>query len=151
MPEVYDEFVAIATGLENYFKDMQDMKYAIEDGKLYMLQTRNGKRTAQAALKIAIDLVEEGLIDETEAVLRVEAEDELDTLLHPQFDTKALEDAEVVGKGLAASPGSACGQVVFSAEDAEEKVKSGEMPKVVLVRQETSPRTSWACRSSRAS
>ena len=114
------------------------MEFTIEDGKLYMLQTRNGKRTAQAALKIAIDLVDEGLIDETEAVLRVEPK-QLDTLLHPQFDAQALEAAEVIGKGLAASPGSACGQVVFSAEDAEEKVKSGEMPKVVLVRLETSP------------
>lgn len=138
MPEVYDEFVAIATRLEKYFKDMQDMEFTIEDGKLYMLQTRNGKRTAQAALKIAIDLVEEGLIDETEAVLRVEPK-QLDTLLHPQFDNEALEAAEVIGKGLAASPGSACGQVVFSAEDAEEKVTSKEMPKVVLVRLETSP------------
>ena len=138
MPEVYDEFVAIATRLENYFKDMQDMEFTIEDGKLYMLQTRNGKRTAQAALKIAIDLVDEGMIDETEAVLRVEPK-QLDTLLHPQFDTKALAEAEAIGKGLAASPGSACGQVVFSAEDAEEKVNSKEMPKVVLCRLETSP------------
>ena len=138
MPEVYDEFVAIATRLENYFKDMQDMEFTIEDGKLYMLQTRNGKRTAQAALKIAIDLVDEGMIDETEAVLRVEPK-QLDTLLHPQFDTQALADAEAIGKGLAASPGSACGQVVFTAEDAEEKVNSKEMPKVVLVRLETSP------------
>jgi pyruvate,orthophosphate dikinase len=138
MPAVYDEFVAIATRLETYFKDMQDMEFTIEDGKLYMLQTRNGKRTAQAALKIAIDLVEEGLIDETEAVLRVEPK-QLDTLLHPQFDAEALAAADVIGKGLAASPGSACGQIVFSAEDAEEKVTSKEMPKVVLCRQETSP------------
>ena len=138
MPEVYDEFVAIANRLEHYFKDMQDMEFTIEDGKLYMLQTRNGKRTAQAALKIAIDLVDEGLIDETEAVLRVEPK-QLDTLLHPQFDNEALEAAEVIGKGLAASPGSACGQVVFSAEDAAAKVESKEMPKVVLVRLETSP------------
>ena len=138
MPAVYDEFVEIATRLEKYFKDMQDMEFTIEDGKLYMLQTRNGKRTAQAALKIAIDLVDEGLIDETEAVLRVEPK-QLDTLLHPQFDAEALAAANVVGKGLAASPGSACGQVVFSAEDAEEKVTSKEMPKVVLVRLETSP------------
>ena len=138
MPAVYDEFVAIATRLETYFKDMQDMEFTIEDGHLYMLQTRNGKRTAQAALKIAIDLVEEGLIDETEAVLRVEPK-QLDTLLHPQFDSEALGNAEVIGKGLAASPGSACGQVVFSAEDAEEKVSSKEMTKVVLVRLETSP------------
>ena len=138
MPEVYDEFVQIATRLETYYKDMQDMEFTIEDGKLYMLQTRNGKRTAQAALKIAIDLVDEGLIDETEAVLRVEPK-QLDTLLHPQFDDEALKAAEVIGKGLAASPGSACGQVVFSAEDAAAKVESEEMPKVVLVRLETSP------------
>jgi pyruvate, orthophosphate dikinase len=138
MPEVYEEFVSIATRLETYFKDMQDMEFTIEDGKLYMLQTRNGKRTAQAALQIAIDLVNEGMIDETEAVLRVEPK-QLDTLLHPQFDETALGEAEVIGKGLAASPGSACGQIVFSAEDAEEKVQSGEMPKVVLCRLETSP------------
>ena len=138
MPEVYDQFVAIATRLENYFKDMQDMEFTIEDGKLFMLQTRNGKRTAQAALKIAIDLVDEGMIDETEAVLRVEPK-QLDTLLHPQFDAAALAAAQSIGKGLAASPGSACGQVVFSAEEAEEKVVSKEMPKVVLVRLETSP------------
>ncbi len=138
MPEVYDEFVAIATRLENYFKDMQDMEFTIEDRKLYMLQTRNGKRTAQAALKIAIDLVDEGMIDEKTAVLRVEPK-QLDTLLHPQFDAAALKAAEVVGKGLAASPGSACGQIVFTAEEAEEVVKNGTMPKCVLVRLETSP------------
>ena len=138
MPEVYDQFQEIATRLEKYFKDMQDMEFTIEDGKLFMLQTRNGKRTAQAALKIAIDLVDEGMIDEREAVLRVEPK-QLDTLLHPQFDAAALKAAEVIGKGLAASPGSACGQIVFTAEEAEEMVKSGKMPKVVLVRLETSP------------
>ena len=138
MPEVYDQFQEIATRLEKYFKDMQDMEFTIEDGKLFMLQTRNGKRTAQAALKIAIDLVDEGMIDEREAVLRVEPK-QLDTLLHPQFDAAALKAAEVVGKGLAASPGSACGQIVFTAEEAEEMVKSGKMKKVVLVRLETSP------------
>ena len=138
MPEVYDEFVAIANRLEHYFKDMQDMEFTIEDGKLYMLQTRNGKRTAQAALQIACDLVDEGMITECEAVLRVEPK-QLDTLLHPQFDAEALKRAEVIGKGLAASPGSACGQIVFSAEEAEEAVKSKTMPKVVLVRLETSP------------
>ena len=138
MPEVYDQFQEIATRLEKYFKDMQDMEFTIEDGKLFMLQTRNGKRTAQAALKIAIDLVDEGMIDEREAVLRVEPK-QLDTLLHPQFDAAALKAAEVIGKGLAASPGSACGQIVFTAEVAEEMVKSGKMPKVVLVRLETSP------------
>ena len=103
-----------------------------------MLQTRNGKRTAQAALQIACDLVDEGMITEQEAVLRVEPK-QLDTLLHPQFDAAALKAAEVVGKGLAASPGSACGQIVFTAEEAEEMVKSGKMKKVVLVRLETSP------------
>ena len=138
MPEVYDQFQEIATRLEKYFKEMQDMEFTIEDGKLFMLQTRNGKRTAQAALKIAIDLVDEGMIDEREAVLRVEPK-QLDTLLHPQFDAAALKAAEVIGKGLAASPGSACGQIVFTAEEAEEMVKSGKMPKVVLVRLETSP------------
>ncbi len=138
MPEVYDEFVAIANRLEHYFKDMQDMEFTIEDGKLYMLQTRNGKRTAQAALQIACDLVDEGMITEREAVLRVEPK-QLDTLLHPQFDAEALKRAEAIGKGLAASPGSACGQIVFSAEEAEEAVKNKTMPKVVLVRLETSP------------
>ncbi len=138
MPEVYNQFLELAGRLEAYYRDMQDMEFTIEDGNLFMLQTRNGKRTAQAALQIACDLVDEGVITEREAVLRVEPK-QLDTLLHPQFDAAALKAAEVVGKGLAASPGSACGQVVFSAEDAEEKVKSGEMPKVVLVRLETSP------------
>ena len=138
MPEVYDEFVAIANRLEHYFKDMQDMEFTIEDGKLYMLQTRNGKRTAQAALQIACDLVDEGMITEREAVLRVEPK-QLDTLLHPQFDAEALKRADAIGKGLAASPGSACGQIVFSAEEAEEAVKNKTMPKVVLVRLETSP------------
>ena len=138
MPEVYDQFVEIATRLENHYKDMQDMEFTIEDGKLYMLQTRNGKRTAAAALKIAVDLVDEGMIDEREAVLRVEPK-QLDILLHPQFDAAALKQAEVIGKGLAASPGAACGQVVFTAEDAKESVENGSMKKVVLVRLETSP------------
>ena len=139
MPEVYDQFVEIATRLENHYKDMQDMEFTIEDGKLYMLQTRNGKRTAAAALKIAVDLVDEGMIDEREAVLRVEPK-QLDSLLHPQFDAEALKKAEVIGKGLAASPGAACGQVVFTAEDAKESVENGSMKKVVLVRLETSSR-----------
>ena len=138
MPEVYDQFVEIATRLENHYKDMQDMEFTIEDGKLYMLQTRNGKRTAAAALKIAVDLVDEGMIDEREAVLRVEPK-QLDSLLHPQFDAAALKQAEVIGKGLAASPGAACGQVVFTAEDAKESVENGSMKKIVLVRLETSP------------
>ncbi|MDD3260615.1 MAG: pyruvate, phosphate dikinase [Oscillospiraceae bacterium] len=136
MPAVYDEFSSIATNLENHFKDMQDMEFTIEDGHLYMLQTRNGKRTATAALKIACDLVDEGMIDEEEAILRVEPQ-QLDALLHPQFDPEALKKAEVIGKGLAASPGAACGKVVFSAEDAKAWKKNGE--KVVLVRLETSP------------
>ena len=136
MPEVYDQFVEIAGRLEAYYSDMQDMEFTIEDGKLFMLQTRNGKRTAQAALKIACDLVDEGVIDEKTAVLRVEPK-QLDTLLHPQFDAAALKAAEAVGKGLAASPGSACGKIVFSAEDAAAWHDRGE--KVVLVRLETSP------------
>ena len=136
MPEVYEQFAAIADRLEKHYKDMQDMEFTIENGKLYMLQTRNGKRTAAAALKIAVDLVDEGMIDEEEAVLRVEPK-QLDALLHPQFDAEAVKKAKVIGKGLAASPGAACGKVVFSAEDAKEWHERGE--KVVLVRLETSP------------
>ena len=136
MPEVYDQFVTIATKLENHYRDMQDMEFTIEDGKLYMLQTRNGKRTAAAALKIAVDLVDEGMITEKEAVLRVEPK-QLDSLLHPQFDPAALKAAAVIGKGLAASPGAACGQVVFTAEDATKWAEKGH--KVILVRLETSP------------
>ena len=136
MPEVYAQFAEIADRLEKHYKDMQDMEFTIENGKLYMLQTRNGKRTAAAALKIAVDLVDEGMIDEEEAVLRVEPK-QLDSLLHPQFDAEAVKKAEVVGKGLAASPGAACGKVVFTAEDAKEWHERGE--KVVLVRLETSP------------
>ncbi len=138
MPEVYAQFQDIATRLENYFKDMQDMEFTIEDGHLYMLQTRNGKRTAQAALKVAMDLVSEGMITKEEAVCRVEPK-QLDTLLHPQFDKEAIAKADPIGKGLAASPGSACGQVVFSAEEAEQFVKDGKYPKAILVRLETSP------------
>ena len=138
MPEVYDQFVDIAGKLEKHYRDMQDMEFTIENGKLYMLQTRNGKRTAQAALKIAVDLVDEGMITEEEAVLRVEPQ-QLDSLLHPQFDSATLKAASVIGKGLPASPGAACGQVVFTAEDAKEAVESGKMPKVILVRLETSP------------
>ena len=138
MPEVYKQFVDIASRLEKHYRDMQDMEFTIENGKLYMLQTRNGKRTAAAALKIAVDLVDEGMISEKEAVLRVEPK-QLDSLLHPQFDAEALKKAEVIGKGLAASPGAACGQVVFTAEDAKNAVESGKMKKVILVRLETSP------------
>ena len=138
MPEVYDQFVAIANKLEAHYRDMQDMEFTIENGKLYMLQTRNGKRTAQAALKIAVDLVDEGMITQREAVLRVEP-NQLDSLLHPQFDKDKLAAAVPIGKGLPASPGAACGQVVFTAEDAKEAVERGKMPKVILVRLETSP------------
>ena len=138
MPEVYAQFVEISQKLEKHYRDMKDMEFTIENGKLYMLQTRNGKRTAQAALKIAVDLVDEGMITEEEAVLRVEPQ-QLDSLLHPQFDTAALKAAAVIGKGLPASPGAACGQVVFTAEVAKEVVENGTMPKVILVRLETSP------------
>ena len=125
MPQVYEQFATIAQNLENHYKDMQDMEFTIENGKLYMLQTRNGKRTAAAALKIAVDLVDEGMITEEEAVLRVDPK-QLDALLHPQFDAKALKTAAPVGAGLAASPGAACGKVVFTAEDAKEWADKGE-------------------------
>lgn len=136
MPAVYNEFKEIAERLEKHYRDMQDMEFTIEDGHLYMLQTRNGKRTAAAALKIAVDLVDEGMIDEKEAVMRVDPK-QLDSLLHPQFDGQALQNAKVIGKGLAASPGAACGQVVFTAEDASAWHAAGK--KVVLARLETSP------------
>jgi len=136
MPEVYQQFKTIADNLEKHYKDMQDMEYTIENGKLYMLQTRNGKRTAAAALKIAVDLVDEGMITEKEAVMRVEPK-QLDSLLHPTFDPKALKKATPIGEGLAASPGAACGQIVFSAEDAKRWAEHGH--RVVLVRLETSP------------
>ena len=136
MPEVYKQFADIANLLEEHYAYMQDMEFTIENGKLYMLQTRNGKRTAAAALKIAVDLVDEGKISEDTAVLRVEPK-QLDALLHPQFDAKALKAAKAIGKGLAASPGAACGKVVFTAEDAKAWHENGE--KVVLVRLETSP------------
>ncbi|MEG6566196.1 pyruvate, phosphate dikinase [Thermoanaerobacterium saccharolyticum] len=137
MPEVYNQFTEIANKLENHYRDMQDIEFTIERSKLYMLQTRNGKRTAQAALKVAIDLVNEGLIDEKEAVLRVDPK-QLDQLLHPMFDADALKAAKPIAKGLPASPGAAAGKVYFTADDAVEAVKArGE--KVVLVRMETSP------------
>ncbi|MDO4867618.1 MAG: pyruvate, phosphate dikinase [Clostridia bacterium] len=136
MPEVYAQFKTIADNLEKHYRDMQDMEYTIENGKLYMLQTRNGKRTAAAALKIAVDLVDEGMITEKEAVMRVEPK-QLDSLLHPMFDPKALKKATPIGEGLAASPGAACGQIVFSAEDAKRWAEHGH--RVVLVRLETSP------------
>ncbi len=136
MPEIYGQFKDIAVKLENHYKDMQDMEFTIENGKLYMLQTRNAKRTPTAAVKVAIDLVNEGMIDEKEAVLRVEPK-QLDGLLHDKFDEDALASSTPIGKGIGASPGAACGRVVFSAADAEEWAKNGE--KVILVRLETSP------------
>ena len=136
MPAVYDEFVEICHKLENHYRDMQDMEFTIEDRKLYMLQTRNGKRTAFAALKIACDLVDEGMIDEAKAVSMIEPRN-LDTLLHPTFDTEAVKKATPIGKGLAASPGAASGQIVFTADDAKTWAEAGK--KVVLVRLETSP------------
>ena len=136
MPEVYDQFSAIADKLEKHYKDMQDMEFTIENGKLYMLQTRNGKRTAQAALKIAVDLVDEGMITKEEAVMKVEPK-QLAALLHPQFDAAALKAATPATQGLPASPGAACGKVYFTAAEAVEAANKGE--KVVLVRLETSP------------
>ena len=135
-PEAFKQFNEVCKTLENHYRDMQDMEFTVEHGKLYMLQTRNGKRTAQAALKIACDLVDEGMRTEEEAVAMIDPRN-LDTLLHPQFDAKALKAATPMGKGLGASPGAACGKVVFTAEDAEAWKARGE--KVVLVRLETSP------------
>ena len=135
-PEAFAQFKEVCKTLENHYRDMQDMEFTVEHGKLYMLQTRNGKRTAQAALKIACDLVDEGMRTPEEAVLMIDPRN-LDTLLHPQFDAKALKAATPLGKGLGASPGAACGQIVFSAEDAEAWKKAGK--KVILVRLETSP------------
>ena len=135
-PEAFKQFQDVCHTLEDHYRDMQDMEFTVEHGKLFMLQTRNGKRTAQAALKIACDLVDEGMIDEKQAVKMIDPRN-LDTLLHPQFDAKALKAATPMGKGLGASPGAACGKIVFSAEDAVEWAERGE--KVVLVRLETSP------------
>ncbi|MCD8254783.1 MAG: pyruvate, phosphate dikinase [Oscillospiraceae bacterium] len=135
-PEAYAQFTDVCQILENHYHDMQDMEFTVENKKLYMLQTRNGKRTAQAALKIACDLVDEGMIDEKQAVCMIDPRN-LDALLHPQFDAAALKAATPIGKGLGASPGAACGKIVFSAEDAKEWKARGE--KVVLVRLETSP------------
>lgn len=136
MPEAYKEFVEICDTLEHHYKDMQDMEFTIEKNKLFMLQTRAGKRTANAALKIAVDLVDEGLITEKEAVLQINPK-QLDALLHPHFNEAALKDAKVIGKGLAASPGAAAGQIVFTAKEAKEWTDLGK--KVILVRLETSP------------
>ena len=135
-PEAYEEFVKVCNILEDHYRDMQDMEFTVEHGKLYMLQCRNGKRTASAALKIACDLVDEGMISEQQAVAMIDPRN-LDTLLHPQFDPKALKSTEPVGKALPASPGAACGKIVFTAEDAKAWAERGE--KVVLVRLETSP------------
>ncbi|MDR7810782.1 pyruvate, phosphate dikinase [Lacrimispora sp.] len=136
MPEAYEQFVGICNKLEDHYRDMQDMEFTIEDRTLYMLQTRNGKRTAKAALKIACDLVDEGMITEEKAVKMIDPRN-LDTLLHPQFDTDALKKTEPIGKALAASPGAACGKIVFTADEAKAWHERGE--KVVLVRLETSP------------
>ena len=146
MPEVFKQFSDIATRLEKHYRDMQDMEYTIERGTLYMLQTRNGKRTAAAALKIAVDLVNEGMRTEEEAVMMVEPR-QLDALLHPQFETKALKSAKAICKGLPASPGAACGQIYFTAADAVEAAKKGQM--IILVRAETSPEDIEGMNSSR--
>ncbi|EOU1699009.1 pyruvate, phosphate dikinase [Clostridium perfringens] len=135
-PTIYKQFTGIVNTLEKHYRDMQDMEFTIEDGKLYFLQTRNGKRTAQAALKIAVDLVEEGMLTKEEAILKVEPK-QLDTLLHPAFASDGLKEAKIVAKGLPASPGAACGKIAFTAEEAKERKANGE--KVVLVRLETSP------------
>ena len=136
MPEIYAELDAIQTKLENHYRDMQDMEFTVQEGKLWFLQTRNGKRTGTAMVKIAMDLVKEGLIDEKTAIMRCEPQ-KLDELLHPVFDSKALKAAKVITQGLPASPGAACGQIVFHADDAQEWAKDGH--KVVMVRIETSP------------
>ena len=144
-PEAFEEFQNVCKTLEDHYRDMQDMEFTVEHGKLYMLQTRNGKRTAQAALKIACDLVDEGMRTEQESVLMIEPRN-LDTLLHPQFDAKAIKSATPMGKGLGASPGAACGKIVFTADDAESWNAKGE--KVVLVRLETSPEDITGMKSS---
>ena len=138
LPECYKEFMELATKLENHYRDMKDIEFTIQEGKLYFLQTRNGKRTAPAAIKIACDLVDEGMIDEKEAVLRIEAKS-LDQLLHPTFDKDSLKAGEVIGEALPASPGAAAGKVVFTAEEAKEQGKGGKGERVVLVRLETTP------------
>ena len=135
-PALYKQFIDIVNKLENHYKDMQDMEFTIEEGKLFFLQTRNGKRTAQAALKIAVDLVSEGMLSKEEAILKVEPK-QLDSLLHPTFEATSLKNTKAIAKGLPASPGAACGKVAFTAEEAKERAEKGE--KVVLVRLETSP------------
>ena len=138
LPECYEEFMSIAHKLEDHYKDMQDMEFTIQEGKLYFLQTRNGKRTAPAAIQIACDLVDEGMITKEEAVLRIEAKS-LDQLLHPTFDTKSLKEGEVIGEALPASPGAAAGKVVFTAEEAKALGVGGKGERVILVRLETTP------------
>lgn len=138
LPECYKEFIEIAHRLENHYKDMQDMEFTIQEGKLYFLQTRNGKRTAPAAIKIACDLVDEGMITPEEAVLRIDAKS-LDQLLHPMFDQEALAQGEVIGEALPASPGAAAGKIYFTAEDAKKAGKGGKGERVILVRLETTP------------
>ena len=135
-PALYKQFIDIVNKLENHYKDMQDMEFTIEEGKLFFLQTRNGKRTAQAALKIAVDLVSEGMLSKEEAILKVEPK-QLDSLLHPTFESTSLKNTKAIAKGLPASPGAACGKVAFTAEEAKERAEKGE--RVVLVRLETSP------------
>ncbi len=136
MPEVHDKFIEITNILENHYKDMQDIEFTIEKEKLYILQTRNGKRTAKAAINIAVDLVADDIIDKKEAIMRIEP-NQLDQLLHPTFEEKSLKEANIIAKGLPASPGAACGKVYFNAEEAVEVAKKGE--EVILVRLETSP------------
>ena len=138
LPECYEEFIKIATKLENHYKDMQDMEFTIQEGKLYFLQTRNGKRTAHAAIQIACDLVDEGMITEEEAILRIDAKS-LDQLLHPMFDKDELAKGEVIGSALPASPGAAAGKIYFNAEDAKNAGKGGRGERVILVRLETTP------------
>ena len=138
LPECYEEFIKIATKLENHYKDMQDMEFTIQEGKLYFLQTRNGKRTAQAAINIACDLVDEGMITPEEAILRIDAKS-LDQLLHPMFDKDELAKGEVIGSALPASPGAAAGKIYFNAEDAKNAGKGGRGERVILVRLETTP------------
>ena len=148
LPDCYKQFIDLAMKLENHFHDMQDMEFTIENGRLFFLQTRNGKRTAPAALQIACDLVDEGMITPQEAVSRIEAKS-LDQLLHPTFDPDALKNGTVIGQALPASPGAAAGKVYFTAEEAKEAHERGE--RVVLVRLETSPEDIEACTRRRAS
>ena len=138
LPECYKQFMELALKLENHYRDMQDMEFTIEEGKLYFLQTRNGKRTAQAAIKIACDLVDENMITPQEAVMRIDAKS-LDQLLHPTFDEESLKAGNVVGEALPASPGAAAGKILFTADEAKEEGIGGKGERVILVRLETSP------------